>query len=530
MYRSAAFNILIIIALTALLAGQVLNLDWRPMFRDAVFYGVSICFFIIFAWDGLVQHYEAALLLVLYILYVIIMKFNKKLMACLGKLTNTVNSQLDSKVGEEDKDKLQTPGDSERKHAVELQQMGTTQRLTVAEIHQNRFLHLRGGELSGSFANHRPSISQQPVFIKSKSAVEPSTQESAPVHQAKNPATLSTSHCPVSEGHSPYRLSPLQPSNWLNSSASHTVNGHVPNTLPPIHVTPAASEQSTEIFPMKKEDDVSVTRAVSITSLSNASNSGLEQTDGKEEEETLKPCPCLPAINTQFPSCDDLKSAPSKAMFFLQLLRFIGKWIFFAMAILFVCAFTWTVPPCKKPQHRKYFVVSFVMSIVWIAMLSFATVVLVARVGCILGIDSYTMGLVVIAVGTSVPDAITSILVGRDGFSDMAVSNAIGSNVFDINLGLGLPYLIKTIIKSGQPVLLLTPVELVAFRFGFYELVPHAKFGFILLLILIFAILLFMFVNFQLNRTVAVCLIVLYGLFLFYAFWQDIKCYKGRTC
>jgi Ca2+/Na+ antiporter len=112
----------------------------------------------------------------------------------------------------------------------------------------------------------------------------------------------------------------------------------------------------------------------------------------------------------------------------------------------------------------------------------------------------------------------------------MAVSNAIGSNVFDINLGLGLPYLIKTIIKSGQPVLLLTPVELVAFRFGFYELVPHAKFGFILLLILIFAILLFMFVNFQLNRTVAVCLIVLYGLFLFYAFWQDIKCYKGRTC
>ena len=43
----------------------------------------------------------------------------------------------------------------------------------------------------------------------------------------------------------------------------------------------------------------------------------------------------------------------------------------------------------------------------------------------------------------------------------MAVSNALGSNVFDINLGLGLPFLIKTIIKNGQPVLLLTPVELV---------------------------------------------------------------------
>lgn len=49
----------------------------------------------------------------------------------------------------------------------------------------------------------------------------------------------------------------------------------------------------------------------------------------------------------------------------------------------------------------------------------------------------------------------------RDGFGDMAVSNAIGSNVFDINLGIGLPYLIKSIIERGKPVLLLTPVELV---------------------------------------------------------------------
>ena len=33
----------------------------------------------------------------------------------------------------------------------------------------------------------------------------------------------------------------------------------------------------------------------------------------------------------------------------------------------------------------------------------------------------------------------------------MAVSNAIGSNVFDINLGLGLPFLIRAIIDRGQP-------------------------------------------------------------------------------
>jgi len=30
--------------------------------------------------------------------------------------------------------------------------------------------------------------------------------------------------------------------------------------------------------------------------------------------------------------------------------------------------------------------------------------------------------------------------VAKRGFGDMAISNALGSNVFDILLGLGLPY------------------------------------------------------------------------------------------
>ena len=44
-------------------------------------------------------------------------------------------------------------------------------------------------------------------------------------------------------------------------------------------------------------------------------------------------------------------------------------------------------------------------------------------------------------------------IVAREGHGDMAVSNALGSNVFDINLGLGLPFLIKTLYKNGPLVL-----------------------------------------------------------------------------
>ena len=47
----------------------------------------------------------------------------------------------------------------------------------------------------------------------------------------------------------------------------------------------------------------------------------------------------------------------------------------------------------------------------------------------------------------------------RDGYGDMAVSNAIGSNVFDIDLGLGLPFVISILIRKMKPVLLLNKVE-----------------------------------------------------------------------
>ena len=41
----------------------------------------------------------------------------------------------------------------------------------------------------------------------------------------------------------------------------------------------------------------------------------------------------------------------------------------------------------------------------------------------------------------------------------MAVSNAIGSNVFDINLGIGLPFVIRGLIDNFEPIHLLTKEE-----------------------------------------------------------------------
>ena len=38
----------------------------------------------------------------------------------------------------------------------------------------------------------------------------------------------------------------------------------------------------------------------------------------------------------------------------------------------------------------------------------------------------------------------------------MAVSNAIGSNVFDIDLGIGLPFVLKSLIDNFEPIQLLS--------------------------------------------------------------------------
>ncbi|KAH9499172.1 hypothetical protein Btru_004341 [Bulinus truncatus] len=63
------------------------------------------------------------------------------------------------------------------------------------------------------------------------------------------------------------------------------------------------------------------------------------------------------------------------------------------------------------------------------------------------------MSLTLVAFGVSLPDVVASVLVIKDGLGDMAVSNAVGSNVFDILVCLGIPWFIQTsILHPGTTV------------------------------------------------------------------------------
>ncbi|VDL80309.1 unnamed protein product [Nippostrongylus brasiliensis] len=63
-------------------------------------------------------------------------------------------------------------------------------------------------------------------------------------------------------------------------------------------------------------------------------------------------------------------------------------------------------------------------------------------IGETFGIPTEIMGLTILAAGTSIPDLITSVIVARKGLGDMAVSSSIGSNLFDICVGLPIPWMI----------------------------------------------------------------------------------------
>ncbi|KAK6025792.1 K+-dependent Na+/Ca+ exchanger family protein [Ostertagia ostertagi] len=105
-----------------------------------------------------------------------------------------------------------------------------------------------------------------------------------------------------------------------------------------------------------------------------------------------------------------------------------------------------TLPDVRKPSWKSWFAVTFIGSVLWIALFSYLMVWWANVIGETFGIPTEIMGLTILAAGTSIPDLITSVIVARKGLGDMAVSSSIGSNLFDICVGLPVPWLLYFIV------------------------------------------------------------------------------------
>ncbi|XP_078020339.1 sodium/potassium/calcium exchanger 2 isoform X1 [Epinephelus lanceolatus] len=111
-----------------------------------------------------------------------------------------------------------------------------------------------------------------------------------------------------------------------------------------------------------------------------------------------------------------------------------------------------TLPDVRKTASKKFFPITFLGAIAWIAGFSYLMVWWAHQVGETIGITEEIMGLTILAAGTSIPDLITSVIVARKGLGDMAVSSSVGSNIFDITVGLPFPWLLWSLFRNLQPV------------------------------------------------------------------------------
>ncbi len=73
-----------------------------------------------------------------------------------------------------------------------------------------------------------------------------------------------------------------------------------------------------------------------------------------------------------------------------------------------------------------------------------------ANLAEMMGISQRVIGLTVVAIGTSLPEMITSVVAAKKGKTDIAIGNVVGSNLFNTFLVLGVSATISPIVVSNK--------------------------------------------------------------------------------
>ncbi len=97
----------------------------------------------------------------------------------------------------------------------------------------------------------------------------------------------------------------------------------------------------------------------------------------------------------------------------------------------------------------KNYVWAFSVSIALIVALSYILVEATIVFSAGIGIPPVIVALTLLAAGTSAPDLMSSVDVAREGRGGMAVANAVGSNTFDLLIGLALPWTIALVLQGA---------------------------------------------------------------------------------
>jgi len=87
--------------------------------------------------------------------------------------------------------------------------------------------------------------------------------------------------------------------------------------------------------------------------------------------------------------------------------------------------------------------------LMWLIIGSYAMVASLEALAELMDIPDAVIGFTVSAAGTSLPNYVASKVAAENGFGNQAVSNAFGSNTFNIMVGLGLPWMLYISLGNG---------------------------------------------------------------------------------
>ncbi|XP_044075710.1 sodium/potassium/calcium exchanger 1-like isoform X2 [Siniperca chuatsi] len=468
---SAVFNILFVIGMCAIFSREMLHLTWWPLFRDVTFYILDLIMLIVFFLDNMILWWESMLLVTGYISYVSFMKFN-----C--QIEHAVKSQLNKHMSivkvwtaeepekeseappapppsaapsaapkDEDKSKREPepPPSSPQCNKPPSEPQEDKARLRVRPILQ------RGGS---SASLHNTSL-RSTIFQLMIHTLDPLGEEAALRGALKTPG-------PRKARRAKNKVNPLNvPVVGKKSHHHHSEDvDHKPNAEQPSAAAAAgapggaAAEPSTS-QPQKTEETSEKETAHPDESKAAAGGSGGseggtedESSDSSESEEDDEEDDD-DDVNKEKEEKEEEEENEPLSLEWPETRRKQATYLFL-LPIVFPL---WlTLPDVRNLASRKYFVMTFIGSILWIGVFSYLMVWWAHQVGETMGISEEIMGLTILAAGTSIPDLITSVIVARKGLGDMAVSSSVGSNIFDITIGLPVPWLIYTLLHNGEPV------------------------------------------------------------------------------
>ncbi|XP_026086367.1 sodium/potassium/calcium exchanger 1-like [Carassius auratus] len=456
---SAVFNILFVIGMCALFSREMLHLTWWPLFRDVSFYILDLIMLIIFFLDSTIMWWESMMLVCGYATYVVFMKYNVQIeKAFKYQLRKHKNIVKVFAVEEPEKDNG-TSGEDNRPPEPE---------------DKNRLKLKPTLQRGGSSASLHNSTMRNTIFQLMIHTLDPLGEV-----KFKDKAQI---------------LNDMVRGKVENKKEEKSGEGEdqMEQSKDSKDAAPGAKEEDASQKPeAQKEGDTAAGGGSEKPGGSDDSGDDDDEDDSDEDSDEASD------EDDEDEAWEEGENDEPLSLEWPETRRKQATYLFL-LPIVFPL---WlTVPDVRNHASKKFFVITFLGSIVWIAIFSYLMVWWAHQVGETIGISEEIMGLTILAAGTSIPDLITSVIVARKGLGDMAVSSSVGSNIFDITMGLPVPWLMYSFCHSLAPV-------------------PVSSNGLFCAIVLLFLMLLFVIISiaackWRMNKVLGFIMFILYFVFL----------------